>query len=193
MRAVVIGLGLASSIAHADGSLRSVYAPVDTMALHHGFTGSLSLGWGYVVETQPERMDRRGTAAAVALGGWVEERVALTLRGSLVYTPDFSTQYMAGFVGPSVQLWPTDALHVDLGVGYTLHGQGCLFESTCYQSPAFDFGLAYMFGASTDVGTIGVRHRFGFELEATLGSFAVPVSGHYAMPVITGYLSYQYL
>ena len=125
---VMLGAGVAAAAQPASQS--AAYDPTElaepSTAVHRdGFVFEASAGFGYVYGSASAGFSQLALAAAgLGVGGFLTRDVALTLRYAGVVFEDPGGDASDGFfIGPSLQIWATDAIWFRGGVGGFLDGK----------------------------------------------------------------------
>jgi hypothetical protein len=175
--------------------------PADPYAVNSGVTVEANVGITYAHITVPGTRDLsddrpydsdRMPGYALAIGGWVTPRLAVTLRyEALMIHKDFNFFYAV--VGPHAQYWLTPHLWVGGGVGLAMwfSGGGLIqfgpagCDLACSMTgPGLDLRGGYSFGST--------RHRVNVSLEISPSWMSVDQSSG----MVTGvalFAGYQHL
>jgi hypothetical protein len=94
-------------------------------APHEGLTLEAGIGVGFIhVSDDSRSMFSTGGVAGLSLGigGWLDERVALTARLAGSSVPKSGGVLVAGFLGPSLQFWVSESTWLGAGFGIAVYG-----------------------------------------------------------------------
>jgi hypothetical protein len=82
------------------------------------------VGWIALWDDDKSTTSPGGVAGlSLGIGGWLDESVALTARLSGSSIPGSNGVYVAGFLGPSLQIWVTDRTWLGAGLGLAMFGR----------------------------------------------------------------------
>jgi len=96
-------------------------------ARHDGLTleAGTGIGWIHVADRSDSVTSPGGVAGlSIGIGGWLNEKIALTARIAGSSVPSSQGLVVAAFLGPSVQLWVGESTWLGLGLGLATFAVG---------------------------------------------------------------------
>jgi hypothetical protein len=137
------------------------------------FQAGLGAGWIHLSSEYAELTSPRGTAGlSLAYGSWLNSGAAVLFRASAVAIPYSDGTLAQVFLGPALQIWPTDALWFGFGAGFGMLEIDLDASSRSYRS----FGVA---GELRIGHTLFQRsgHALDISLEVSPALFELPSPG----------------
>jgi len=134
-----------------------------------GFTAELNLGLG-MTRIAPDGFgsETRGGLAGLdlGLGGWINPRMALSLRIAGTSFFENGTQYIAGWIGPSLQYMVNEQAWIGGGLGYGIltTNRDCTGSGCSESGFGLDVRAGYNFYQST-------RNAFNGSIEINPGFY----------------------
>ncbi len=146
--------------------------PQPAASLRNGMTLELNLGFGMVWARSEGQDSETETALAglnLGIGGWLNERMALTGRVSgTTFSPQDGVRFTTGVIGPSLQYWTDDHIWVGGGVGLAFAAIS-VDGANEQPDPETGFGLDLRAGYTFSTGTV---NTFNVSVEYNPGFFS---------------------
>lgn len=165
-----------------------------SIPLRHGMTVELNLGLGYIWarNDQGQESDTEAGIAGlnVGLGGWLNERMALTGRiAGATFSPSDGVRFTSGFLGPSLQYWVDERVWLGGGAGLgmaLIHVDGLDEQPDPETGFALDLRIGYTF-------TVGTEHTFNASFEYNPAFFDIEGGGSVQVNAFGVLIGYQHL
>jgi len=167
--------------------------PPSSASFRRGITGELNLGVGFIwARNEGQDSDTEVALAGLSfgLGGWLNDRMALTVRGAgATYSPADGVRFTTAFFGPTLQYWTDD--HFWLGGGVGLGIAAISIDGADVQpDPETGFGLDLRAGYTF---TTGSDNTFNVSVEYNPTFFDVEGAGSVQINSFGLLFGYQHL
>ena len=157
-------------------------------APHEGLTleAGTGMGWIYVADRHNKVTSPGGVAGlSIGIGGWLDPSVALTARIAGSSVPSSQGLVVAGFLGPSLQIWVAERTWVGLGLGLSSFGLDADGTSGDYSLRGYagDLRVGHTFYANGEhtlnasfeltPGSVSEERQYGGEVSLTVASIGL--------------------
>jgi len=167
--------------------------PANAASFRKGITGELNLGVGFIwARNEGQDSDTEVALAGLSfgIGGWLNERMALTARGAgATYSPADGVRFTTAFFGPSLQYWTDDHFWIGGGAGLGI-AVVSIENANVQPDPETGFGLDLRAGYTF---TTGSANTFNVSLEYNPTFFDVEGQGSIQINSFGILLGYQHL
>ncbi len=162
----------------------------------HGLTFEANLGLGFVWANTDDENSETETGLgglSLGLGGWLSDRVSLTARlAGATFSPDDDVRVTLGFVGPSLQYWPSEHFWIGGGLGIAVLSVAFTGDGESDSESENGFGLDFRAGYTFSTRS---NHTFNISVELNPSFFSREDTGGEDVNVNAFgiLLGYQYL